>query len=200
MITAIISLIVVIIAFKIAGGVLRNIWFKITIPFRYMHMAFTGTLPGSDNGCKYEGGVHYKNALNLIVFGIFGNILYWGIIIGGISLLLFGRPHGDTYAVHAQEYTVGQEVYFKNKELCTIKKVGTDKLLETPVYTLETEDGKTKNGIRSWQIYEIRDRSKDKKNISGLNFISDRWLFDSVKTDIQFIYSQFKWLFTYLKE
>ena len=106
--------------------IVKNLFSIIMYPFKWIRMILTRTLPTSPNGCLLSGDVSYINNFNLIVFGIFGNIVYWGGLTILILSLFFLRPINDnTYIVKENEYKV-EDIVKVDNNILSIEKVNKD--------------------------------------------------------------------------
>lgn len=135
---------------KTAAGFFKQSIGGISMPTFWIHQMFTRTLEGSENVYFDENDrrhVKYANNKQLILFGIFGNILYFTFVLYFLVLLFAFTPYNDGFLIKKGFYEVGTEIVYKNGNEYVSSKVEE---------ITKTENGKVRFVVNNREL-SIRD-------------------------------------------
>lgn len=179
LITIVLTIAFLILMATLGLNLLAIIYSYVSVPFRAIHQFMTRTRRSPRNpNINEEGKVQYCNWFNFIVFGIFGNILYYIFFFGLILNILFsktiyGMPH--SYAVHSLHYEVGDTVYSEKTGVGTVEEAFRGENSYGTFSDYCVIDGTQVDGK---DIYLVKEKPK------GL--LSDLYLVDSAVGDISY--------------
>jgi hypothetical protein len=167
--TILFGIIALLIFIKIVSGTVRltrGILWWLCSPLRFFHALVTNTLPGSKNGSRQEGYIQYTSIPQLIIFGIGGNILYYGLVAFTILSILYVRDDGNDYRTKQMSYSVGDTVYILG---------GAQGTIEDIQYSDDGDEWNDTPYIVDGNSYSWRSLSLVKEKTDGTN-----WVWDSV--------------------
>lgn len=126
---------IMIVLLKFFGGILLDyIW----MPFRFIRGVLTNSLPGSPNSMKGR----YPNLFQAILFGIFGRILYYVIVLAAFTAIFSFRPYADGCIFKANTFEAGDEVVIKTNKGKFIATVENVEVSDEGSFVYANHDGK----------------------------------------------------------